>query len=278
MNKQWKKHCKISGGRTTRRWTRHINRITRMSVWIWHCILTSSVDDSPKEKDKEQHAKRKNNKSSANGDETSKCRGSMPPILPRPWPRTTWDSIRDSIWKNDTNFSFFQQISATKNRTTPENSCYLLLTCWPEMLCCYPTASKLFCLPAVKRVAAHSKPHANASAQTLSPIPPDSTWFNLCYNKIHPNLSGFVYPSRRRSSNQATQSSSHGHAPNRTWSYLANLHWKTIFGIMKHLHSLHTYPMYPDSIIFYHLYHVTYLVSSFPLAALARLRQTSSDL
>ena len=141
-------------------------------------------------------------------------------------------------------------------------------------------ASKLFCRPAVKRVAAHSKPHANASAQTLSPIPRiqhDSTIQPMLQQ--NPSESLRICPSlSRRSSNQATQSSSHGHVPNRTWSYLANLHWKTIFGIMKHLHSLHPYPMYPDSIIFYHLYHVTYLVSSFPLAALARLRQTSSDL
>lgn len=121
-------------------------------------------------------------------------------------------------------------------------------------------ASKLFCrTPAVKRVAAHSKPHANASAQTLSPIPrspPDipriQPYSTKSYNKIHPNLSRFVHPSL-----DAAPTKRPSLLPTVTLPIVHDLTWPTCTGkpfseswnILKHLHSLHPYPMYPDSII-----------------------------
>lgn len=155
------------------------------------------------------------------------------------------------------------------------NTRKLLLRCWPKML----SYSIEAFLP-----NACSKKSGSAQQATRKCLGSDfksNSGFNMIQPMLQQNPSEplRICPSlsRRRSSNQATQSSSHGHAPNRTWSYLANLHWKTIFGIMKHSETSPFIASLSHVSWFYHLYHVTYLVSSFPLAALARLRQTSSD-
>lgn len=277
MNKQWKKHCKISGGRTTRWWTRHINKDysnvnLNLGIAFWHLQLMT-------------HQKRKTKTNTQKGKTTkalqmvtrrrnveAPCHPSCQGHDPEP------PEIRFEIRSEKTTRVFFSnefRRQKIEGQQKGNNTRKLLLRCWPKML----SYSIEAFLP-----NACSKKSGSAQQATRKCLGSDfksNSGFNMIQPMLQQNPSEplRICPSlsRRRSSNQATQSSSHGHAPNRTWSYLANLHWKTIFGIMKHSETSPFIASLSHVSWFYHLYHVTYLVSSFPLAALARLRQTSSD-